>query len=104
MTIPGADGRAGMAAMTVAADFDLAVLARHVEARLPEYAGPVFLRLCDAIATTGTFKPMKAALGREGYDPAIVRDALYYHDRSRGAFVPLDAALYDRIRDGDTRP
>ncbi len=103
VAIPGTDGRAGMAAMTVAADFDLAAFARHVEARLPDYARPVFLRLCDAIATTGTFKPVKAALAREGYDPGTVGDVLYCHDRSRGGFVPLDAALYARIQGGEVR-
>jgi fatty-acyl-CoA synthase len=103
VAVPGADGRAGMAALTVAADFELDALRRHAEARLPEYARPVFLRLCAEIAVTGTFKPVKAALAREGYDPGTIRDALYCHDRPRGAYVPLDAALYARIERGELR-
>ena len=92
-----------MAAITVASGFDLPTLHRHVAAHLPDYARPLFLRLCPALDMTGTFKPIKAALAREGFDPRSVPDALYYDDRERGGFVPLDAALHARIRGGEVR-
>ncbi len=97
VAIPGMEGRAGMAAITVADGFDLPTLHHHVATHLPDYARPLFLRLCRAIDITGTFKPMTAALAREGFDPHGVGDALHFDDRARGAFVPLDATLHARI-------
>lgn len=101
--VPGAEGRAGMAAITVAEDFDLAVFRRHLVERLPDYARPLFLRICGAIETTATFKPKKQQLAREAYDPDLTADPIYFDDRARGAFVILDAALYDRIQHGELR-
>ena len=101
--VPGTEGRAGMAALTVDAGFDLAAFRRHIEARLPEYARPLFLRLGESIAATATFKPAKALLAREGYDPDVVGDALYVNDRAQGAFVPLDRPLQERLRGDQLR-
>jgi fatty-acyl-CoA synthase len=90
VAVPGADGRAGMAAIAVDAGFDLAGLHAHLVERLPGYARPLFLRLCPALETTGTFKHKKSDLVRQGFDPACVNDPVYYNDGR--AFVPLDAA------------
>jgi fatty-acyl-CoA synthase len=103
VAIPGADGRAGMAAIVTGEGFDLARLHARLAARLPDYARPAFLRIRDAIDTTGTFKPQKQTLVRESFDPAATTDALYFNDRVAGAFVPLDAALFGRIQNGDVR-
>jgi fatty-acyl-CoA synthase len=88
---------------TIVADdrrLDLAAFRTHLVDRLPEYARPVFLRVRDDLAVTGTFKHTKSALVREGYDPVAIDDALYFDDRRRQAFVRLDKALYDRIQKG----
>jgi fatty-acyl-CoA synthase len=103
VTVPGAEGRAGMAALTIAAGFDLAEFRRHAEARLPDYARPLFLRVGDSIAATTTFKPAKAVLAREGYDPDRIADALYFDDRGLGAFVRIDRVLYESLRRGQLR-
>jgi fatty-acyl-CoA synthase len=84
-------------------DFDPAIFASHLAERLPEYARPIFLRLCRDIATTGTFKPQKQALAREGFDPAATDDALYAFDRSQRAYAPLSDELHRRITAGDMR-
>jgi len=101
--VANADGRAGMAALVVGADFDLAALHRVATERLPAYARPLFLRLVPAIELTGTFKLRKQELAAEGYDPAHVRGALYFDDVQRGAYVPLDAPLYARLAAGELR-
>jgi fatty-acyl-CoA synthase len=41
---------------------------------------------------------MKADLVRQGYDPATVSDKIYVNHPERGAFVPLDAPIFDRIQ------
>ena len=103
VAVPGAEGRAGMAAIVPGEGFDLAQLRRHLADRLPDYARPVFLRLRDAIATTGTFKPLKQQLAADGYDPAAAVDALYLDDRAQGAYVRLNEDLYRRVQAGDMR-
>ena len=92
-----------MAAVVAGQDFDLAAFRQHLAERLPEYARPLFLRICGEIETTATFKPKKQDLSREGYDPDVTADAIYFNDRARQAFVKLDAALYERIQTGKMR-
>jgi fatty-acyl-CoA synthase len=101
--LAGADGRAGMAAIVVAPDFDPVAFYAEVAARLPEYARPVFLRLLPSLEVTGTFKPRKQELLREGFDPAQVHDALYVADRDANAYVPLDVGRFAAIREGRGR-
>jgi fatty-acyl-CoA synthase len=102
VAVPGVEGRAGMAAITVAPGFDPAVLHRHLATRLPDYARPLFLRVRRAIDVTATFKPITAALAREGFDPRGMTDTLYFSDHERG-FVPLDTTLHARICAGALR-
>jgi fatty-acyl-CoA synthase len=101
--VPGADGKAGMAAIVVETGFDLGALRTHIMRCLPAYARPLFLRIQGEIAVTATFKHKKSDLAREGYDPTAVADAIYFDDAERQAFVRLDQALYERIERGDQR-
>src|SRR6516165_8453288 len=103
VSVPGTEGRAGMAAVVATPDFDLGELRRALVARLPDYARPLFIRIVDAIELTGTFKPRKQELALEGYDPGRVRDALYSDDGTRDAYVPLDEELYARLKSGKLR-
>src|SRR5204862_656524 len=89
VTIPGTDGRAGMAALAVGDGFDLDALRRHLADALPDYARPVFLRIGAALETTATFKHKKDELIRAGYDPASCGDAVYFNDPQRKAFVRM---------------
>jgi fatty-acyl-CoA synthase len=104
VAVPGADGRAGMAALTCSPALDLAGLRAHLESRLPPYARPLFLRLCGAVPVTGTFKHARQQLAKQAYEPrACGGDALYLDDRQRGAYVRLDDASYQRIQDAGSR-
>jgi fatty-acyl-CoA synthase len=55
------------------------------------------------IEVTGTFKPKKQDLLREGYDPALSTDIIYFDDRASQAFVKIDTGLYDRINTRQVR-
>jgi fatty-acyl-CoA synthase len=103
VAVPGTEGRAGMAALVVDEHFDLGVFRAHIAAQLPAYARPVFVRLVHALDLTGTFKPRKVELVREGYDPAQVSDPLYVVDARSGAYVPLDRELHAAIAAGRRR-
>lgn len=103
VTVPGADGRAGMAAIAVEPGFELAAFREHLATRLPEYARPVFLRIVSAIEITGTFKLRKQELANEGYDRTKIRDALYFDDRRQRAYTVLDEPLYQQLQSGNMR-
>ena len=103
VAIPGTDGRAGMAALVTDGELDLGAFRAYLNARLPAYARPVFVRLREALEVTATFKPTKTELMRQGYDPAASGDAIYFNDPKGQAFVRLDRALYDRIQTGQVR-
>jgi fatty-acyl-CoA synthase len=103
VTVPGADGRAGIAALVVTAEFDLAAFRADVALRLPAYARPVFLRLLQSIESTGTFKPRKQDLVQAGFDPARTKDPLYFDDPRTQTYVPLDAPLFAAISAGAIR-
>jgi fatty-acyl-CoA synthase len=98
--VPGCEGRAGMAALVVDGAFELDNMRRHVRTKLPEYACPVFLRLCPGMEVTETFKQKKRRLIEDGYDPDVVAEALYFDDRGRRMYVRLDAPLLTRIEEG----
>jgi len=101
--LPDRDGRAGMAALVCASDLDLAAFHAHLAAALPDYAQPLFLRICGEIEVTATFKQKKIDLMRDGFDPAATGDPLYFNDRARQAFVRLDVPLYRQIVSGKVR-
>jgi fatty-acyl-CoA synthase len=103
VAVPGADGRAGSAALVVDAKFDLAAFRADVALRLPAYARPVFLRLIETIESTGTFKPRKQDFTAAGFDPARIKDKLYFDDPQAQAYVALDASLYAAITAGAIR-
>jgi fatty-acyl-CoA synthase len=101
VSIPGADGRAGMAALVAEPEIDLAALRTHLIERLPQYARPLFLRIRSAMELTSTFKYTKSELVRQAYNPAMTSDLLYFNHPERQAFVRLDDALFGRIQSGE---
>ncbi len=103
VTVPGADGRAGMASLVVDPDFDLKGLHDAVHRELATYARPLFIRLQREMQITGTFKHRKVDLVKEGFDPEAVPDLLYFDDPEERAYVTLDAAMNERIRSGQVR-
>jgi fatty-acyl-CoA synthase len=103
VAVPGADGRAGTAALVVDASFDLAEFRADVARRLPAYARPVFVRLLRNLETTGTFKPRKQELLQAGFDPSRIKDKLFFDDTKAQAYVPLDGALFAAISSGSVR-
>ena len=103
VTVPGVDGRAGMAAIVVDERFDLGPLRERLVASLPDYARPLFLRILPGIEVTATFKPRKQDLVREGFDPARTGDPIFFDDRKRAAYTPVDSNLYAQLTAGALR-
>ncbi|MEV6767140.1 long-chain-acyl-CoA synthetase [Nocardia sp. NPDC051030] len=67
--IPGTDGKAGMAAVTLAenAVFDGKIAAKTLYDRLPTYAVPLFIRVVPELEQTSTFKSRKVELRNQGF-------------------------------------
>jgi fatty-acyl-CoA synthase len=96
------DGKAGMVSLVTGPEFDIAGLAQYVDRELPTYARPIFVRLQPEIETTGTFKYRKMDLVQEGFDPAKIKDPLYFRDPAKG-YVKLTKAVHAKILDGAYR-
>ncbi|MBP0110706.1 MULTISPECIES: long-chain-acyl-CoA synthetase [Bradyrhizobium] len=103
VSIPGADGRAGMSALVVNDGFDISALPVHLAQRLPAYARPVFIRISSEIDATETFKQKKGELAREGFDPGAISDPLFMLDPKSGAYVTLDSEGFTKIIEGVVR-
>jgi fatty-acyl-CoA synthase len=103
VSVPGADGRAGMAALVVTPEFDMAGFRERIAGRLPAYAVPAFVRLVPGLELTGTFKLRKQQLALEGYDVRSIADTVYLNDPARQAYVPLDQAAHAQLLAGTLR-
>jgi fatty-acyl-CoA synthase len=101
--VAGREGRAGMAAIVCTPGLDLAALHAYVAARLPDYARPLFLRVCETIEVTATFKQKKIGLAREGFDPDGIADEMFFDDPRKLAYVQLDGPLHRAIVSGAVR-
>jgi len=101
VTVPHADGRAGMALVVLqpGATFDPRGYYAFAERALPPYARPLFVRLGEAMDVTGTLKHTKTRLQAEGWDPAVVSDPLWFRDDAARTYVPLDASLKAQIEE-----
>ena len=96
--VPGADGRAGMASLNCREDFSLEEFTRFVIAKLPGYQRPYFLRLQQDMRITGTFKHQKVDYRKEGFDPALITDPLFFLDGSN--YLPMDREAFASVQDG----
>ncbi len=101
--VHGHEGRAGMVAMAADDDLDLAGLREHINAQLPAYARPLFVRIRKEMEVTGTFKQKKVDLRNDGFDPAHVSDDLFFNDPETNRFERIDGDLYRRIQSGGFR-
>ncbi|MFC9996726.1 long-chain-acyl-CoA synthetase [Nocardia sp. NPDC127526] len=88
--IPGADGKAGMAAVTLREDttFDGQATAKALYDRLPAYAVPLFIRVVAELEQTSTFKSRKVELRKQGFAPDS-ESALYALSGRAEGYVPF---------------
>lgn len=97
--VPGMEGRCGMAAIKLLDGevIDWAKLGEFVCDQLPPYARPYFIRLRSTIDATNSFKQVKTQLQKEGFDPHVIKDPLYFLDPETNVYVELTPELYDQI-------
>jgi citronellyl-CoA synthetase len=100
--IPGADGRAGMAAIVVkegvnVSNIDLASISDHIKDNLPRYARPIFIRLLSELPTTSTHKLQKKELRDNAFHLEHVSDPLFVMRPGESTYTKLDSDYYDQI-------
>jgi len=103
IAVPGAEGKAGMAAITASDELDIAGLHQLLAERLPGYAIPVFLRVQKEPETTGTFKYRKIELVKDGFDPHRVHDPLYVYNAEEDRYEPMTEEVYQKVVNGGGR-
>ncbi|XP_064620927.1 long-chain fatty acid transport protein 2-like [Lineus longissimus] len=106
--VPGGDGRAGMAAITLhpgksMTEDLLASLHAKVSEYLPMYARPLFLRILIEVQQTSTFKYVKGNVQREGFNPNVIKDQLFILDSKKHSYAPLTDEVYEQIQGGQLR-
>lgn len=82
---------------------DLVQLANGVKQHLPGFARPLFVRLIKHLDITGTFKLRKMNLQREGFDPTLISDKLFFLHPSSGSYEALSVELFNKIVTGAIR-
>lgn len=102
--VPGAEGRAGMAAILDENNtLDIKLLYGIVTKSLPSYARPLFVRIVKELEKTGTYKLKKVKLQEAGFNPNTIEDNLYFLDIKQKAYVPLSVDIYNKIVNGEMR-
>ncbi|NXY81297.1 S27A2 synthetase, partial [Alcedo cyanopectus] len=79
-------------------EFDGGSTYRHVSAHLPNYARPRFIRIKNAIELTATFKYRKVQLVEEGFNPATIKDHLYFLDDKAKLYVHMTQDIYNSVK------
>ncbi|XP_054733869.1 long-chain fatty acid transport protein 4-like [Anastrepha obliqua] len=103
VTIPQTEGRAGMAAIyDPERQVELERFTEDISKMLPAYARPQFIRFLTKIDLTGTYKLRKVDLQKEGYNPNVIKDALYYQTNS-GHYELLTSEIFEKINRGEIR-
>ncbi|MEM9054016.1 MAG: long-chain-acyl-CoA synthetase [Pseudomonadota bacterium] len=100
VSVPGTDGRAGMAAITTDGEVDYDGLYAWLGEHLPKYAIPLFIRVQKEAETTGTFKYRKVELVKEGFDPEEVSEPIWFYDPQSSKYEPLTPDAYETIKSG----
>ena len=101
--VPGEDGRAGMASIVPGEEFSINGLYEHLSQHLPKYSIPVFIRISKEIEVTGTFKYKKTDLVKDGFDPSVVKDQMYYASTSENDYIDLDVNVFKKISDHELK-
>ena len=96
--IPGAEGRAGMAA--IPGRVDLERLAEVMNEHLPKYAQPVFIRFVKRLDLTATYKLRKGDLKKEAFNVTKISDPIFYRGADEKNYRRLDVKTYEKLMQG----
>lgn len=102
--IVNVEGRAGMAAITdPERTLDLKALGDNLRKSLPTYARPQFIRILEKIDMTGTCKLKKVDLQKEGFDPNLIEDKIYFLNAKTQEYEALTIEVFNKIQNQELR-
>ncbi|CAM3555289.1 long-chain-acyl-CoA synthetase [Parendozoicomonas haliclonae] len=104
--VPGADGKAGMAALTLdctIAELSLQDLTSYLRNELPVYAVPLFIRIREQQKMTSTFKYQKVELKKESFDVDAVKEPILTLLPEEARYQPLTHDLLTQINSQQIR-
>ena len=99
--VKSAEGRAGMALLSVTDEFNFNEFSEHITKNLNAFQLPYFLRITEKMKTTGTFKHQKEDLKKQGFDPELIEDKVFFYQK--GDYIEMNSDLYERIQSGEER-
>ena len=106
--VPGAEGKAGMAALTLLSgdqhegqEFDASAFSEFVAQELSANARPVFVRIQKQAETTGTFKLVKGQLRKEAYHLDQADEPIYVMKPRRSTYELLADDFYQQVLSGN---
>lgn len=59
-----------------------------------QYAVPIFIRVAEAVEITGTFKHRKVEYQKEGVDPSVIKDKMYWMAPGSSEYTPFGQKEY----------
>ncbi|KAL7036209.1 hypothetical protein ACKWTF_008743 [Chironomus riparius] len=102
--IPNVEGRAGMAAIVdPERSLEIRTLNANLRKSLPNYARPQFIRILEKIDMTGTCKLKKLDLQKDGFNPSIITDKVYFLNTRTNEYELLTPEVYDKINNNEIR-
>ncbi|RMZ79145.1 hypothetical protein DV738_g3512, partial [Chaetothyriales sp. CBS 135597] len=114
VSVPGHEGRAGCAAVLLnESSFKtgtdnvreelLESAAAWNTSRLPKYAVPLFIRVLKEVQATGNNKQQKTSLRKEGVDPTLVTDKLYWLRPGSSGYEPFGIPEWQSLQKGQVK-
>lgn len=108
--VPGSEGRAGMATINLLdsekehpTEDMISKIEQQCINELESYAIPRFLRFTHMLDITSTFKQIKATLKKEGFDPTVVKEPLYYFNTKNQKYCILDKEIAMAIEEREIK-
>ncbi len=101
--VKNTEGRCGMVSFTLLPEMgiDMKKLAAYVMEKLPVYARPYFVRMRSKKDATTTFKQVKTVIQKEGFDPSVISDTLYFLNPKTKEYISLNNDEYSKIQNGE---
>jgi putative long chain acyl-CoA synthase len=79
------------------ATLDLEALHESVERELEPSSRPLVVRVVKELPMTAGYRLRHQPLRDAGVDPREIKDPMFWYDRTRGTYQPMDMAAYDRL-------
>ena len=102
VTVKKTEGRAGMVALTMlpGVKFDPSSFAEFVKDNFAVFARPYFVRIRKEKDATSSFKQLKLTLQKDGFNPAVIKDPLYFLEPKSLKYIKLTKNVFDDIEKG----